>query len=282
MQKKFQVLLLQLMVDPLHKMNNNPIFIHSDTFHGINILKKYRYKINPNNISLSILDFIIKFTNQSRDGLIFPAFNYDFGKTKIFNPEMDPVQVGALPEWIRNNTEYYRSNTPFFSVLSQYKEKFDFKNIVNPFGDNSVFNWLVSTNSMILLFGTNLSSLTFIHYVEEITGKPLYRYKKKFNGQVITKDKIKKCKLEMHVRPFNTYINYDWIKLERDLILNKLFHIDKKSYEIKLINSKKLLEFWGNKISEDPFYLLDKKSINYFKIITEGGTKRVKIEDYEN
>ena len=49
MQKKFQVLLLQLMVDPLHKMNNNPIFIHSDTLHGINILKKYRYKINPNN-----------------------------------------------------------------------------------------------------------------------------------------------------------------------------------------------------------------------------------------
>lgn len=260
---------------------DKPIFVHSDIGRGLLAAKRGGEKIDKENICTSLIDFLGKQTDYGAKGMLFPAFNYDYGKTRIFKPDEDPIQVGALPEWIRNNSGYNRSHIPFFSVLSKSKDTFNQGQLVNPFGVESVFNWLVSQDATLILFGTDLSSLTFIHYVEEMVDKPVYRYDKEFPGEIIQGNQIKTCELTMHVRPSGVQMDYDWSKLERDLISAGILHAESYSRDFRYINSCRLLEYWGNRISEDPFYLLDPSSREYFEAATEKGTHRVQLEEFE-
>ena len=54
--------------------------------------------------------------------LIFPSFNYQFGKSLKFDLIKDISEVGSLSEWVRTRSGFYRSHSPFFSILT--KDKF--------------------------------------------------------------------------------------------------------------------------------------------------------------
>lgn len=265
------------MIDP-----TNPVFVHSDIGRGLLAVKRAGMKINRKNIYESLVNFLSQQVNQDSSKLIFPAFNYDYGKTRIFRPDADPIQVGVLPEWIRNNCQYIRSDVPFFSVLSNTNVIVHRTECINPFGAESVFGWLVSQDASLFLFGADFSSLTFIHHVEEMVGKPLYRYDKSFPGQIIRGENIKDCEFTMHVRPRGVHMEYDWPRLEQDLIKKGILSVAKFSQEIKYVKASHLLEYWGDQILSDPFYLLDTPSKAYFKVKTGSGSRRILMEEYEN
>lgn len=266
------------MIDP-----NNRIFVHSDVGYGLLAAKKNNAKINIKDICLSLFDFIKLYVGNDEGKLIFPAFNYDFGSTYIFKPYKDPVQVGILPEWVRKNTEFNRSEVPIFSSLFQ-KEQVEIKtDEINPFGETSVFNELVDEDATIFLFGTSLNCLTFIHYIEELTGKPCYRYEKKITGKIINRNnEVRNCTLKMHVRPLGVNLDYDWVRLEKDLIDQNILIIDENSRHLKHLKARKLLEYWGNRIISDPFFLLDMQSRVYFKEKTFNGSQRVNKKEFES
>lgn len=261
----------------------NPIFVHSDIGRGVLAIKRKGAKIDSKNICSSILEFLSQQVDGELCRVIFPGFNYDYGKTRVYKPDSDPVQVGALPEWIRTNCEFNRSNVPFFSVLSKSKIELKKTKIINPFGPESIFGHLVSNDATIVLLGTGLCSLTFIHHVEEIVGKPCYRYKKSFPGQIInSKKEIYDCEYAMHVRPLGVNMDYDWKRLTDDLLLEGILNIDNDTQDLKYIKAQRLIEYWGNRLNDDPFYLLDTKSKAYFMDKTLSGSRRVQIEDYES
>ena len=260
---------------------DKPIFVHSDVGRGLIAAKRAGEKVDTKNICASLLRFLAEHIDDGQEGILFPAFNYDYEKTRVFKPDEDPVQVGAMPEWIRVNGEYKRSDVPFFSVLSMSKLRFGSNELINPFGKESVFHWLVSQDANLILFGADLSSLTFIHYVEEMVGKPVYRYEKKFPGEIVRGNRTQFCELSMHVRPLGVHMDYHWSKLERDLVASGILNAANYSGDFKSINARQLLDYWGNKIADDPFYLLDPKSRQYFQAATENGTLRVKLKSYE-
>ena len=52
--------------------------------------------------------------NISRDNLIIPTYNYDFGKNKIFDVFKDKSQVGSFSEFFRKKYIKTRTRVPFF------------------------------------------------------------------------------------------------------------------------------------------------------------------------
>lgn len=259
-----------------------PMFVHSDIGAGMILAKRAGARIDPRAVQRSLIDFLETSVASSTSSLVFPAFNYDYGSKRVFDVDTDPVQVGALPEWVRQQSGTHRSKVPFFSVLSGYDLGLKTKGLINPFGGASVFQWLVDNDATITLFGAPLHSLTFIHYVEEASGGPVYRYDKSFPGQTLSGGESSPCDFTMHVRPMGMRMDYDWQRLETDLLVQGLLRQSSDAPGLQWLNARALLEYWGNQIAADPFYLLDELSRDSFIKVTDGGKDRVQQRDYEN
>lgn len=265
----------------MHKFCN-PLFIHSDIGRGIIAAKRSGMEINSKDMQTSLMRFLAQMVDGGEESLIFPAFNYRFGQTRLFDPALDPVEVGALPEWVRQQKGVNRTLVPFFSVLSWNELDLKMTEVIDPFGAESVFDWLVKNDALIMLFGVSLNSLTFLHYVEEISGGPVYRYQKNFSGQVVVSGEKRSCDLTMHVRPMGAHLDYDWPRLKFDLLEKGILMQDSSTQMIMWLRAKALLEYWGNQIADNPFYLLDDPSSKNFDEVTDGGRVRVQLEDFEN
>lgn len=262
-------------------LTNGPVFVHSDTGRGLLAAKRTGAMIETGQVQSSLLTFLASLAPEGEARLVFPAFNYDYGKTRSFDIQKDPVQVGALPEWIRLNRDFHRSEVPFFSFLSRTDLDLPKTDTINPFDSTSGFHWLVEEDATFLLFGAAFGTLTFIHYIEEMSGTPLYRYEKRFPGSIILNGQSRPCNFTMHVRPMGVHMDYDWARLEQELLKAGILKLSDRSADIKWIGARNILEFWGNKITDDPFYLLDNKSRQHFVKATNGGKDRVKLEEYE-
>ena len=255
-----------------------PFFIHSDLIRSHEILSSSRKIDRKIDVCKQHYDFLKE--SLGEENLIFPAFNYDFGKSLIFDHSKDEVQVGSLPEWVRLNTNFQRSFTPFFSILT--KNKFlEFENIQFPFGVNSFFSKIFKLKGTFLFYGINFSVFTAIHFLETEFGPPIYRYDKSFNGKIIGKNTNLNCTVNLHVRPKNTILEYDWAKMESDMINVGVLHKSKNFNYLYFCELDEMYDFFKKKLSEDLFYMLDEKSAKLFYKLTQNGKKRVKLKNFE-
>tara|TARA_B100000035_G_scaffold143122_1_gene121828 strand:+ start:127 stop:915 length:789 start_codon:yes stop_codon:yes gene_type:complete len=261
---------------------NEPIFIHSDVGKSISSIKSLGFKVDTKNLQQSIYDFLISFAKKDASRLIFPAFNYNYGNTQEFKVLEDEIEVGSLPTWVYKTQKFNRTAIPFYSVLSINELGIESDNLINPFGDKSFFQKLYEKDGKIFFLGAPFSSNTFIHFVEEMVNNgPIYRYKKRFDGKIIFGNIKKNVLFEMHVRPKNTFLDYDWDRLERELIENNLLKKYKGLDQLKLIKARELFSYWKKQIENDPFYLLNDFSKEYMFKATDKGTKRLELEDFE-
>jgi aminoglycoside 3-N-acetyltransferase len=213
--------------------------------------------------------------------LWFPAFNYDFIKTRVFDPKNDPIQVGALNESLRNSDFFVRSKVPVFSIIRQQSEnKIDFRSVVNPFDIEGEFSEIRRRDGNICFFGATIESMTFIHFVENLVSIP-YRYMKHFPGQIKLENGYMETVLSYLVRPNGLAVEYDWHKIHR---LLKQFEIGFKissfgNHEVYNVNA--LTNFMVSKYSEDVFWTLkqDSKHIVERKLNELG--RSFEIQDFE-
>jgi aminoglycoside N3'-acetyltransferase len=194
----------------------------------------------------------------------------------------DISQVGALSEYIRKDRKIIRSAVPFFSILST-KEFIKREEKVYPFGPKSIFDILYKKKGTIIHYGCNFKDgLTFIHYIEQMNKAPVYRYEKVFNGEIKSQQKYYKCKIEMHVRPMNLYIDYDWEKIISELSAQNLIITSKKNSNIRALKSEKIANYISEKMLDDDLYLLkDSCKINIQKELDRLG-RPFNILDFEN
>lgn len=258
------------------------VFVHSDVGRGLLAARRLGASVDKEHIERSAMSFLARLSEAGEGGLVFPAFNYDYGRTRVFDVHNDAVQVGVLPEWIRRIGDFRRTEVPFFSFLFKHEFVLPRCEIINPFDSSSGFHVLVEKDATLLMFGTSLSSLTFIHYVEEMAGGPIYRYEKSFPGTIKFNGETRLSDFKMHVRPMGVHMDYDWKRLELELAAEGILKVLPDAFDIKWVKARAIVEFWGNKLVDDPFFLLDDKSRSYFTTVTHGGTDRVRLEDYEN
>lgn len=255
------------------------VLIHTDIRRGM------KFPINQRDSFLeNHYKFIKDFVANRR--IFLPAFNYSCLKSGKYSVSDDEVQVGVLNEYIREKKKFSRSLTPVFNFLSNYNYEFtniQNESIVDPFGNNSTFHFLYTNNSYLLHYGSSLSASTIIHYVERVSNKLVYRYDKNFNIKIINKDEIKNVKFKYHVRPLGLNIEYDWEKLQSDLISENLLdqYRDGRT-QIIGIKIDNLVKFWLEKINEDYLYPLNKHTrFRVLKKLEETGGK-FEMKNFEN
>ena len=255
----------------------SPIFIHTD------VSKIHRSTLRKIDTKEGLLPGLHKFLKESfsEQELWFPAFNYDFAKTLVFDPINDPIQVGALNESLRNTGEYMRSFIPVFSILRPTTEEgIRVRPQVNPFDLHGEFAELRNRNGAITFFGASLESLTFMHYVEKLADIP-YRYEKLFKGNLLLDNQINQISLVYLVRPLSMRLEYNWQKISELLNYAKISFKNHQFGDYEIYNANDLTEFMLTKYAEDIFWTLtdDSKRESQKKLDELG--RGFRIEDFE-
>lgn len=252
--------------------------IHADISNlSLEILRNRNLGTSPQDRVINLL-----VDNLDTNEIWFPAFNYDFATSKVFNPNQDKIQVGAINDHVMKLSNSRRTFTPIFSYTGLGKLLTPIKKrIYKPFSEDSELSTLLQKNSKIIFLGAPFSSLTFIHYVEESKNIG-YRYVKKMNGYLKLKNELYETALEWKVRPEGQKLNYDWNKINRDLIsdgiLQRYNAFGEHSYIMKLSSC---FEYIGEKIENDPYYLLDNDTRSWVETKMQELQRPFQLNDFE-
>jgi len=236
---------------------SGPVLVHSDLFGSAGGVATSRSR---EGILRAHLDLLMSAAG-TRD-LWMPTFNYDFLSTGRFNVEIDPVQVGPLPEYFRTTRAEWRTLVPVFSVAGTGRQPtVSSGGTLDPFGSDSIFAQIADRKGSILFYGAGLHSCTFIHHVERFCGGPAYRYDKVFQGVTSTASSSQHVKLNYHVRPRGHHLDYDWGRLLRDLERSgRMRRVIATRFCALAVEADDLRAFWTDRIATDPLYLLDDAS----------------------
>ena len=253
------------------------ILIHSDILFG--------FKITFQNHNQFLNDHYTQIRDACQDvDVIFPTFNYDFCKGKPYNITNDPSQVGVFSEYFRQNKSSWRSPTPVFNFAGTGTPiSTKVANCFDPFDNSSIFGYLYNNNGLLMHYGSGFHTTTLIHFVERISGKLIYRYDKDFIGQVIDGDgKYYNTLLRYHVRPLQFPLEYDWIKLENELLTAGLIvKLQEGRTQIIVARIESIVNYWLEKLDMDPLYLLTQETKNWVEIIYSKTNKPFALEDFE-
>lgn len=257
---------------------NSPILFHTD------LSKIERKTLKGLNSKVSIIEALhlkLKETFHDQE-LWFPAFNYDFTRTRVFDSVNDPIQVGALNESLRNSGQYTRSTVPVFSML---REKVAPKNqsieLIEPFGIEGDYAELRERNGHVIFFGASIDSLTYIHFIETLVDVP-YRYVKIFEGKLKSESQIKSVSMKYLVRPLGLSLEYDWEKVHQEFkdakIIQKIDNFG--SYEI--YNARVLADFMLSRYTQDIYWTLKAVSREIVEAKIKELGRSFRLEDFES
>jgi len=252
--------------------------VHTDISRiNLKILRDSKYGEKP---QARAINYLIQ--NHDHEEIWFPAYNYDFGITKIFNPEIDGTNVGAINSIALKMPNSIRTFTPMYSYVGFGTSlQPEIKDVYRPFGSGSELQTLLNLDADILFYGANINSFTFIHYIEE-QNQIEYRYTKMLKGALQVNKKLHSISIELKVRPFGKFFNYDWGKIENDLRSNKVIrsikNIESENIAFKLSES---LEFITKQLELDPYYLLDQQTKEWVIPLLRDKKRPFLIEDFE-
>jgi hypothetical protein len=112
-----------------------------------------------------------------------------------------------------------------------------------------------------LFYGASFSTLTMIHYIEVLNGRPLYRYDKILKNHLIgEKGQKVPFNLLYHCRPSLKHFEYDFEKLQRTLLTRGLILSSSSNSSIFAINARALCDVWKTLLLDDPFIFLKSES----------------------
>ena len=258
-----------------------PVLVHSDLVELLSLARGIGHRPRRDNLGRDLLKVLEDLYSVDRSSLVFPAFNYDFGKKKVFDVGNDPIQVGSFPESLRTEGLFSRTPVPFFSFLRREAPLFVDPPEINPFGHGSFFSELADQNGKIVLLGTSINKMTFIHHVESSQeGGPIYRYDKYFEGKVVNGGRAKHCVVSMHVRPRGLSIDYDWETIYKALKSSDSLVEDGAGRGNLVIHASRAKQVLLRKIQNSPLSLLTNDSQKSVAS-SLAGRERLRIEDFE-
>ena len=245
------------------------------------IERKTLRDLNPNIDLISGIHRKLKetFINQE---FWFPAFNYDFAKTRVFDPANDPIQVGAFNESLRKSGLYARSAVPIFSMLRErVAPRIQFQEIFEPFGDEGDYAELVERDGNIFFLGASIDKLTYIHFVEALVEIP-YRYSKIFEGKVKLDGEMQNVAMKYLVRPSGISLEYDWEKIHQEFIREKTFRKVDTLGEYEVYNARTLTGYMLSRYSEDIYWALKEDSRKIVEPKIQELGRSFMISDFES
>lgn len=220
---------------------------------------------------------------QGRD-IWVPTFNYDFLRNGRFNSAGDPSQVGPITEAFRLFRATWRTPMPVFNFAGTGPAPpvaIEDGSVVDPFDSSSAFALVGALNGSIAWYGASLSSATLLHHTERAAGGPVYRYDKSFRGVVTHQGKATPVSLIYHVRPMGQHLDYDWPRLEREMIEVGVVRKIGDREHAHWAPAQQLIEFWVARQREDPLALLDQESRTWVERRLQALGRPFVLEDFE-
>lgn len=258
-----------------------PVMIHSDLFSAMPFVDRGADRNQLLNNHLAVLQKAI-----SPKNIWMPAFNYQFPKTRFFDVVETVSELGPLNEYFRTRHALYRTLDPVFSFCSNEEIKIEppITHELVAFSRQTAFQSLDQLDGSILFYGAPFGRLTMIHHIEHRSGGPLYRYDKIFDGKIKRTDGITQdLRYIFHVRPAEKHLDYDWEKLQNDLIHQGILKIllHKSKIIAMLIEARQLIEYWLEQLKKDPFYLLNTETRAWVEPFVNKLGRRVQLSDFE-
>ncbi len=213
----------------------------------------------------AILESHVENLEALADGREFwlPTFNYDFCSSGTFDVDIDVSQVGPITEFYRERHSAWRTPVPVFSVCGSSRQCQPINNVaheIDPFGQRSIFGELAARNGVIVWYGAPFASTTFIHYVERQVGGPVYRYDKRFVGNVTRGEVRSQTTLVYHVRPLSLDLDYGWETLETAARESGVLRQHALAPNVMWALARDLLDTWVASLARDPLHLLSAES----------------------
>jgi aminoglycoside 3-N-acetyltransferase len=259
-------------------LGTGPVFVHSDPLRAAPLVPATRDR-------KAFLDSHVALLREISGGrsLLVPAFNYDFPRTRIFDVNLDPVQLGPIPEHFRTTAAEWRTYVPMFSVAGiGVAPEISWGDRTDPFGPDSIFAWLVAQDAVILYYGGTFHYNTIVHHAERVAGGPPYRYDKIFVGDVRTESgDVEHGSLNYHVRPLNTGLDYDWPLLLQQALDAGVCRRLESHPQILAASARALCELWVQAMQRDPLALLDPATLAWVRPRLDQLGRRFEIGDFE-
>ncbi len=220
--------------------------------------------------------------------LIIPTFSYSWSQGQKFNKDTECPEMGNFSNYVLGKSNYKRSSNPNFSVsirVNDYNQPLadHFLNVGDDcFGDKSIFSKVVEygqkNRAWILLLGGAFNDVkyrsTFIHYAQQKVGVP-HRYVKTFcspDGSDRRVTQLVRCFSEAEYlenggnsenRCFKFPVEEDYSSYGEEvessgLLVQKQFGY----YPSRMISVKESVDFYMARIRENPYYCIDKNSLN--------------------
>lgn len=253
-------------------------FVHSDMLRGLQI------KVSPFSAEALIsahvdaLQRLIGFVP-----LWMPTFALDFPKSKIFDLENTPSEMGHISEYFRKNIAQWRSPIPMHSCCGTGNmPSIANEQPLDPWSTQGIFGQLAQLNFGILFYGAGIEAVSLIHFLEKQCMVP-YRYEKIFEGQYVAEGKNPKQVQVSHiVRPAAYDVGYDWQKIMRDLDEKNLVqHLGDTRTRLLLLDTKGTIDFWTKQLENDPFYLVDENTKEWALPLFHKLGRPFNISDFE-
>ncbi len=275
--EQFNIMVKENLKRYISKNGNGHILIHSDILFGFKIqFERHDLFLEEHYKELKAVCQPLK--------IIMPSFNYDFCKGSPYNIKESESQVGTLSEYFRKNKAAWRTSIPVFNFSGIGENPIPIKyGKIDPFDKNSLFGFLHKNKGILMHYGSGFHASTLIHYVERISNRLIYRYDKLFKSQVIDiNDVTHECELIYHVRPMGYELDYDWSKIEEDLIENELIEKYKeKRTQILIGRIDKIVDFWLTRLNDNPFYFLNKDTRNWVEAKFNELYRPFELTDFE-
>ena len=236
------------------KKNDNIIF-HSNMAGIYQFYKKSQVK----EVNKYFLEILIEYIGK-KGTILFPAYNFDFARGKIYNKLTSPSEVGSFSNYLLKKFPKHRSLEPIFNhfVFGKLKEKI-FKGETNEaFGDESIFNLMYKKNFKIICFCCPPRRMTFLHFIERKMCVS-YRFHKYFKSKIKMNNRNKPFVLKYYAGKKGQ--DYE-IKNEsiHNLFKNKKnFKINFGKFSCYHTNALKLFTLSSKKINKNNRYLINGK-----------------------
>ena len=262
----------------IDEMGSGPVFVHSDPFRTARLVKPVRDRD-------AYIDSHIGLIREAaaERALWIPSFNYDYGRSRTFDIAKSESQLGPIPERFRVTVAAWRTPIPMFAVAGTGGQpRQSWGAATDPFGSDSMFAELVGNDGVVLYYGDTFHYNTLVHHAERVGRGPVYRYDKRFPGQVIFSDgHAEPGTLLYHVRPLGTGLDYDWPRLLDESIEAGVTRRLDGNPEILAASARGLYDLWVSNMRQDPLALLDDKTRKWVEPAVEELGRRFVITDFE-
>lgn len=168
-----------------------------------------------------IIDYLQNLVGE-QGTLIFPTYNWGFCRGNAWDYYKTKCETGSLGTAALKRKDFRRTFHPIYSFAVWGKGTIELCQLTNTssFGGDSPFAWLDKVHAKNLIIDVSFTHcLTFVHYVEQLSGNVSYRYEKNFTADYTDSEGITSTRVySMFVRDLDMDVINDFDAMEEQLL----------------------------------------------------------------